>query len=90
MNNQGTLLTCPVCKQKELDQFGTYRSFGSITPYGEIIIMRKGNHKTFMISKEFTIVCDCGYSIYYNNGNISTGDIPAGYLYERSFNNNRS
>ncbi len=42
MNNDGTLLICPTCAEKETEQFGYYRSFGSITSQGNVIIMRKG------------------------------------------------
>ena len=82
MHNQGTLLICPACQVNEFNTYGTYRSFGSITNQGEVIIMRKSNHRTMFIAKEFTLVCDCGYSIYYNHGKISVGELPTSSLYE--------
>jgi hypothetical protein len=85
-NTPGTLLQCPNCFQKEFNQFGNYRSFGSITPQGEVIIMRKGGHRTMIIAKEFLLACDCGYHIYFKQGQISMGEIPASYPYEENHN----
>ncbi len=84
MNNDGTLLICPTCAEKETEQFGYYRSFGSITSQGNVIIMRKGKKKTFMNAKEFILACDCGYSIYYKEGTISVGNNATSYPYDRN------
>ena len=81
MNNtsSGTLLVCPNCSAKE-----HYTSFGSITPTGEAIIMRKFNRKSVIIATEFVLLCDCGYSIYYKEGVISTGQQAANYTHENN------
>lgn len=84
MNNSGTLLICPLCQNKEINEFGTYRSFGSISPMGDIIILRKGQKRTVIKALEFSIECQCGYSIYYKQGLISAGVKPADYPYENN------
>lgn len=83
MNNtqaEGTLLFCPNCTDK-----GHYTSFGSITPNGEVIVKRKFNKKSIIIAKEFLMLCDCGYSIYYSEGVISAGQQAPNYTYEKTF-----
>lgn len=95
--NNGTLLICPNCSPKEIARHGTYWSFGSISPNGAIIVRRKGDvvnnsklwQRTIIFSQEFTVACSCGYSIYYNNGKISVGELPASYNYERNSNSLR-
>jgi hypothetical protein len=73
----GTLLVCPNCRVADMQMYGQYRSFGSITPKGEIVVMRKSKRFTIIIAKEFEMLCDCGYYIKYAGGQISTREYPA-------------
>lgn len=75
----GTLLYCPNCNPA-----GHYTSFGSITKEGYITIKRKFGRATVIIASEFSLLCDCGYGVYYNNGTIVTSQKGYNYRgYER-------
>lgn len=76
---EGTLLYCPNCSPG-----GHYTSFGSITPEGHGVIMRKFARYTVIIASEYSLMCDCGYVVYYKDGAISTSQQGHSYrTYEK-------
>lgn len=80
--NQGIALYCPNCASAQKNQYGTVWPFGSISPSGAIIIKRKAQQNTIILMTEGTIVCNCGYSVYYDHGTVSMEVQPSNYHYE--------
>ena len=77
-NSEGQLLKCPNCSTSP-----HYTSFGSITGKGDIIVLRKFNRRTIVVAKDFVLLCDCGYSVTYQGGKVTSSDNGNGYDYEK-------
>jgi len=63
--NSGTLITCPICRDKK-------PVLGRLTESGEFIVLRFHHGTTIINSKEYSVLCGCGYTLNVANGTIVT------------------
>ncbi len=87
IEREGKLLTCPICYEKDMKEFGKYCSLGSVNNDNQLIIFRKNHQVTIVQAEKFMVICGCGYIFNYNNGALSTSNISNGYEQKKESNN---
>lgn len=65
-DQQPAILHCPKCKERK-DNI----NLGSITSEGYLIVKRQFGRMTMVMSKEYSVICDCGYFIRIHDGRIT-------------------
>jgi len=71
MNNQGTLLDCPICRITPNKDGDIHPQFlGRLLPNGEVMILRFGSKFTIIQSPSITLSCSCGFSYYIQGTHI--------------------
>lgn len=63
----GKLLACPTCLQQGIKQY-----LGKILDTGDMLVLRFHHGTTILRSKEYSVVCGCGYTFNISGGTVIT------------------